>query len=216
MKTLPKQISIFTEDESTSSAVGFRANHTAKQVSDLEKKMTVTSGRKCLEQFGRFNHHGLWAKTFGALLIGMEGWYSMRCNLTWKLKGTRSNRFYFQLVGSTLHTKEIESGLLPTPTANPGNRTLDSEGKSVDKNGNRYGVTLAQLAKSQLLPTPRAAAARGNCSNDRGKGNLEDSIAKQLPTTGKTSRLNTRFVLEMMGFPPDWTELPFLNGETNQ
>jgi len=22
--------------------------------------------------------------------------------------------------------------------------------------------------------------------------------------------------LEMMGFPPDWTELPFLSGETNQ
>jgi len=33
--------------------------------------------------------------------------------------------------------------------------------------------------------------------------------------TGKTSQLNTPFVLEMMGFPPDWTELPFLSGETN-
>jgi hypothetical protein len=29
------------------------------------------------------------------------------------------------------------------------------------------------------------------------------------------SQLNPLFVLEMMGFPPDWTELPFLNGETN-
>lgn len=29
----------------------------------------------------------------------------------------------------------------------------------------------------------------------------------------KTSQLNPLFVAEMMGFPPDWTELPFLNGE---
>jgi hypothetical protein len=35
-------------------------------------------------------------------------------------------------------------------------------------------------------------------------------------TNGKTSQLNPLFVLEMMGFPPNWTELPFLNGETNQ
>ena len=32
--------------------------------------------------------------------------------------------------------------------------------------------------------------------------------------TGKTSQLNPRFVAEMMGYPPNWTELPFLNGET--
>ena len=30
------------------------------------------------------------------------------------------------------------------------------------------------------------------------------------------SQLNPQFVLEMMGFPTDWTELPFLNGETSQ
>jgi hypothetical protein len=34
--------------------------------------------------------------------------------------------------------------------------------------------------------------------------------------TGKTSQLSPQFVLEMMGFPTDWTLLPFLNGETNQ
>jgi hypothetical protein len=32
----------------------------------------------------------------------------------------------------------------------------------------------------------------------------------------KDSQLNPRFVAEMMGFPPNWTELPFLSGETNQ
>ena len=37
-------------------------------------------------------------------------------------------------------------------------------------------------------------------------------IVKQ--TFGKTSQLNPQFVAEMMGFPPNWTELPFLSGET--
>src|SRR5690554_5868548 len=42
-----------------------------------------------------------------------------------------------------------------------------------------------------------------------------DTLAHHFATIpGKTSQLNPRFVMEMMGFPPDWTELPFLNGET--
>ena len=53
MKTSQKQISLFTEDESTSSQVDSHANHTATQGNDLEKKMTATSGLKCLEQFKR-------------------------------------------------------------------------------------------------------------------------------------------------------------------
>ena len=33
---------------------------------------------------------------------------------------------------------------------------------------------------------------------------------------GKTSQLSVQFVEEMMGFPKNWTELPFLNGDKNQ
>ncbi len=39
-------------------------------------------------------------------------------------------------------------------------------------------------------------------------------MAVHLNPTGTTSQLNPRFVAEMMGFPPNWTELPFQNGET--
>ena len=31
--------------------------------------------------------------------------------------------------------------------------------------------------------------------------------------SSKDSQLNPRFVAEMMGFPPNWTELPFQSGE---
>src|SRR5690606_17487416 len=118
MKTSQKQISLFTEDKLTSFQEDSLANHTAQRENEKEKKMTATSGRKCLESFGRFNHVGLWARTFSALLIGMEGWYSTKCRLIWKLKGTKYKRMYFQLVPSTHHIEEIEFGLLlSTPSA---------------------------------------------------------------------------------------------------
>lgn len=41
---------------------------------------------------------------------------SSRCALTWKLKATKLHRIYFQLVVKTLPTEGIEYGLLPTVT----------------------------------------------------------------------------------------------------
>ena len=97
---ITKQILLFTEDTSTSLVEASLVNPTQVQESDLAKKMRDTSGRKCLEQLGKFSRVGLWARTFADLLIGTGDWYSTRCNLTWKLKATKCFRFYFQLVPS--------------------------------------------------------------------------------------------------------------------
>lgn len=111
--------------------------------------------------------------------------------------------------------------------------------RKINKQGTDGSVGLARLGKLGMLPTPRETASRGNCLVNRKKGNLEDAIASIfLPTpqasegtkitgkenqdsitkrvrqqTGKTSQLNPQFVMEMMGFPSNWTVLPFLNGE---
>ena len=125
---------------------------------------------------------------YSALLIGTGDWYSTRCRLIWKLKGTKYNRMYFQLQVSTLPTKEIGSGLLPTVTTRADMREPQIEnGKVVNKSGKGiyYGVTLDQLAKTNLLPTPRANKVNGcdlmsaNLAN-RNKGNLEEVVAKAL------------------------------------
>ena len=139
----------------------------------------------------------------------------------------------------------IEFGLWPTPVTSDattgaiiGKNDVFKETsglpRKINQNGTDGSVGLGRLV--QMLPTPREAASRGNCSNDRNKGNLEDAIAKLLPTpdcsdrrsanskqqglsnvvAGKASQLNPQFVAEMMGFPTDWTVLPFQNGETNQ
>jgi len=210
------------------------ANHTQTQESDLEQKMTDISGLKCLESYQRLNPNGLLGKMFADLLVGMPGWYSSKCRLTWKLKGTKYGRFYFQLVPSTLPTegtgfglwrtpsvqepgvkvdrlvtKEGEpakigeraydkhtgrlaqvgltqqvqmKGLIPTPTAMDSSEATATMKSSQVKEGSMHSVTLVRALKMELLPTPREAASRGNCSNDRGKGNLEDVIAKLIPT----------------------------------
>lgn len=43
-------------------------------------------------------------------------------------------------------------------------------------------------------------------------GALNNYVARQV---GKNSRLSPQFVAEMMGFPPDWTALPFRPGADN-
>ena len=75
------------------------------------------------------------------------------------------------------------------------------------------------MAKFGMLPTPAIRDWKGARSKEALKragrnhtNNLPDAFAQ----IGKTSQLSPQFVMEMMGFPTDWTELPFLNGETNQ
>jgi DNA-cytosine methyltransferase len=100
-------------------------------------------------------------------------------------------------------------GILPTPTGMDATNATANMKSSQVKQGSMHSMTL-----TRLLCTPTAQASRGNTSDKRGKGNLTDQIAEMELTTGKTSQLNPRFVAEMMGFPPNWTELPFQNGET--
>ncbi len=211
--------------------------------------MSDISGRKCLEQLEKFNHVGLWAKMFSALLIGQGDWYSTRCKLTWKLRGTKYGRMYCQLYPSTLPIEGIGFGLLPTPSC----IQMDYEPKDGgtwegnywrDQNGKKKQTDLTTSVKMNgLLPTPTAmdstnatatmsmgmlpTPATRDYKGSRTKEKIEERKALGLQTdestlpgyfaqTGKSSQLNPQFVLEMMGFPPNWTELPFLSGETNQ
>lgn len=213
--TSQRQTSLFTEEQSTFLRGDFPANLTQWPENEKAKRMSATSGRKCLEQYGRFNQVGLWGKTFSALLIGMGGWYSTRCKLKWKLRGTKFNRLYFQLVPSTLRTVGIGYGLLPTPTVA---ETIEPKEARVVFGNNRIksnqGIEgqckLTDLAMNGLLPTPNQRDYKGETGHEN-QFDLNREIRK---STGQTGQLNPQFVLEMMGFPNDWTLLPFLNGET--
>jgi len=56
-----------------------------------------------------------------------------------------------------------------------------------------------------MLPTP--TTDERDAKYKQGGTNLRAAI-------GQGSQLNPRFVAEMMGFPVNWTELPFQSGET--
>lgn len=406
-----KQISLFGTERSTYSRADSPVSHIQPQGNDLGKRTSDISGRRCLERLEKLNHVGSLAKTFTVLLVGMTGWSSKRCKLTWKMKGTKSNRIYFQLHPSTLPTEEIEYGLwrtptamdtnednlkaaakliqnkthrssghpvqitlgqqvameylkknphlidyygnqeyearenlppkedlvaylktqltrkeaikltgekktlidhwfrtdsghsypsienweklkkgmkeirydkemtetvskewtglllptpatiqidykpkegwewmgnywkdengvkrqtdlattvkmtmLPTPTAVDGMRGVNANTTTIENGrfvrtsettGTKFGASLGQAAATGMLPTPKSQEARGNASRDRGKKNLTDEVSKLHDHDGTSSQLNPLFVEEMMGFPENWTLLPFLNGETN-
>ena len=85
-------------------------------------------GRRCLESFERLAPPMSWRRMFAASLVGMKGWFSTRCALTWKVKATKSARSYFLLQASTPLTKGKEFGFwLPTVTARCWNTGTEKE-----------------------------------------------------------------------------------------
>jgi len=148
------------EDESTCCLEDSLVSHTPWQGQEEERKMTDTYGRRCLESFGRFNHVGSWAKMFSDFLIGTREWYSTKSTLIWKLRATKSNRMYFQLVVKTHPTSEHGSSLLLTPTSvqtceHPDKMRERAE-RNGYKNGTRFGSLTSQVVHGDMLPTPNA------------------------------------------------------------
>ena len=104
-------------------------------------------------------------------------------------------------------------GLLPTPMASDATMgaiigkndvfitTKNGTPRKVNQNGQNGSLGLARYV--QMLPTPQARDFKGQCAKTQ----------SCLPNHFGTSQLNPLFVAEMMGFPTDWTVLPFLNGE---
>lgn len=116
----------------------FHASHSVQQDSDLERMMTVTSGRRCYEQSGRYSPLSSLVK----MLLASSRWYSPARRLRWdaqplysvrtttyteksnsslskpsvqtlSVKDTPSNRLLFRLVPSVRHTNGTECGSSP-------------------------------------------------------------------------------------------------------
>lgn len=247
-KNLGRQLTL---EDLISSQEDSHANHTASQDSERVKTMNATCGQRCCALFENAPRATSWAKMFAALLVGMEGWSSKRCVLTWKLKGTPFNRSYFQLAASTHPTEDTEYGLLPTITTETGRKSdfkqggksmftaLNEKGmlptpnafdwntprseeaweKSKDKWGDSLHTPLKQLASQGLLPTPatrdyKGANSMDHLTRDSNNRNHHDQLPNGVKlATGKTFQLSPLFVEEMMGFPSNWTALPFLSGD---
>ena len=216
------------EMKTLSSPVASRnyVNHSHLPGNEKARMMNATCGEKCYEQFKKLNPNTSLVKMSLVSRILMADWYSSKCALTWKLKGTKFNRLLFQLVPKTLRTEETDAGLLlKTPCS------ADAYTENLTKKEQRFGNsgTLAQevqtgfIYQRGMLPTPATRDYKGANSMEhlKGQNGTVMNHMTQLPNyikfhTGETSQLNPRFVAEMMGFPPNWTELPFQSGEQSQ
>ena len=166
-----EQLTLFPED--------FLASRSPLPGNTEARKMTVTSGRKCLELYQSYSQLGLLVRT----CLESSIWHSTRCFLLWKPKVTKSGRLLFQLAASTHGIKESESALWPTILANgmgsSGHQKMLSHlveiGHLTDKerrgmicgNGGTINPTWAEwfqgYAKNWtgLIPTPKASDWKG-------------------------------------------------------
>ena len=196
MKTSRQQTLPLGEGKSTSSQGDFHANLSQWQESDLEQKMTATSGHICCEQYARYSPLGSLART----LLGSSRWYSPARSLKWVVKplysmrvterernnltqskkyakvlnvrDIQSNRLLFQLVPLVRPTGGTEYGLLPT---------VQTQGLKVNKDGKSIPMNLT------LLPTPNAAegekwTTKYNPNSQMGKGLTAMACSGLLPT----------------------------------
>jgi hypothetical protein len=136
---------------------------------------------------------------------------------TWDARAARKKEEGINLqLGLTTMARK---GMLPTPTAMDSTGATANMKSSQVKEGSMHSVTLARAMTMGMLPTPATRDYKGARSSEalEASGRTEtNSLPDAFHQTGKSSQLSPRFVMEMMGFPTDWTELPFLNGDKNQ
>jgi hypothetical protein len=199
--------------------------------SDEARKMTVRSGRKCLESSMRQDPLG----SLERMLAGSSAWNSTKCLLTWNWKATPRGRSILELSASTPRTAGCESGLLPTAQA------FDAKAENgwipgSEWDRNKKDHTLPQsIAKLTLLKTPSSVETEGGVMEIRpgcdGHYKLRDQIA-MLPTpksqnstgagehgqggedlqtaivgTSRGLKLQPAFVEHLMGYPIGFTDL---------
>ena len=179
MKQCPEQMSLFSAEASLDHASLFRSPG-----SEEARRMTVTSGLKCLELYRNSGPLGSLVR----MLLGSSIWRSTRCALTWKTKVTPSRRLLFRLVPSTPRTGATDAQSWPTPTAAD---TYTGRMKSTQqKPGSMHSVNLADAVR--MWPTPKASDYKGSgpagtksAEHDLKKHNLKGVVMfYPTPTTG--------------------------------
>jgi hypothetical protein len=110
------------------------------------------------------------------------------------------------------------TGLLPTPTSMEDRRIPNGSKRDYKLEGNMNKYTYAEKLGVTMMPTPSTRdykGARTTEALEEAGRNETNSLPDYFAQPGMSSQLNPRFVAEMMGFPPNWLELPFLSTETS-
>jgi hypothetical protein len=185
------------------------ANHSHLPEKEKGKMMNATCGARCLEQYKRLNRDSSSLKMSLVSRILMADWYSSRCALTWKMKGTKYSRLLFQLQPKTHRIEETDAGLLlKTPCS------ADAYTENLTKKEQRFGNsgTLAQevqtgfIYQRGMLPTPTASDVEGGVSNPNQITQKNGRFVRTSNNTGTEFGAKLRDVVGMLPTPQatDW------------
>lgn len=197
------------------------ANRSASPGSEEARKMTVRSGRKCIELYKSAGPLGSLVK----MLLASSHWGSNKAFLTWRQQAIKPNHSLFQLVPSTPRTDETESGysledrLIPTPTARDWKDGTAQSCANVPANG------LLGRVVHKLWPTPVVTDSFGarNKTSSRQEGSQHHSgttMTDALVEAGDLQlqenedggnqvvggMLSPMWVEWLMGYPEGWTD----------
>ena len=189
----PAQLTLFPEV--------FLASLSVLPGSEEARKMTATSGQKCLELSSKSGQLGLLEK----MLLTSQIWNSTERFLTWKARDTKHGHLYYQLVPSMPRTSGSEHSLWPTPTASD---TFTANLKSSQQRiGSRHSVTLPQVVRMFWLTPTATDGKRASqfSSKSLAKGKVNGNLAQQVAHQQNGS-LNPAWVEWLMGYPIGWTE----------
>lgn len=184
--------------------------------SDEARRMTVISGRKCLELYASCGPVGSLVR----MLLASSIWRSTRCLLTWKTKVTPRGCWYYQLAASTPRTEDIASQLWATPNTmdylpQRSPEALRRQAQTSRKGRKRPANLREQVCAEtvRLWPTPRAADCSGtgaagskSAEHDLERQNLK-GVVMYTPGAEPGEQLNPDWVEWLMGFPPGWTRV---------
>lgn len=164
--------------------------------SKSEKKMIVTSGRRCSELSESCARVALSVRTFLESSRLPPG----RWSRIWSVLAITSSCLILRLRLSELGTEDrgsfsSASQMWPTPRANEYKDTLQSVPPSRQKDPGKCNLT--QRVAMNLFTTPCAADAQGAHGGENHRS-LRTDVAGQL---------NPTWVERLMGFPPGWTDL---------
>lgn len=183
-----------------------------------DKPIIDSSFNQCLWQLKKHSK-GILAK-FTELLTNSDEWKSSRCTMEWKAEYVKKDRYIF-----LLQVNQAEN-ILPTPESFDWNSARHPELWEKDKKkyaekGINLHCNLRQQARLGMLPTPTLQDSRigmnniGGSEHRRQRGSIalaDVALGLNNPDRQKSiMQLNPQFVLEMMGFPINFTEKPYQN-----
>ncbi len=148
------------------------------QDNEKDRRMTVTSGRKCSVLYERYDPLGSLVRT----LLGSSAWYNPAVRLRWKVKPLFSTRLTRKRYSSK-NTLSRPSAEILSVRDIPSSRFLFQLAVSEPRTGGTgYGSSLAKLWKT---PVTSDASDRRFYTNSRGEPNLSAQAKIGLPVSGK-------------------------------